>query len=666
MTGIDIPGFALIEKIGAGGMATVWKARQLSLDREVAIKILYSKFANDPTDVSRFQTEAQSAARLKHPGIVQVYDANALNGMYYFVMEYVAGYTVGEWIKRKGVISLKESLVVAECVVDALEYAWNEAGIIHCDVKPDNVLVDADGSVKVSDLGLARTLSQMLRDEASEDIMGTPAYISPEQALGEATLDFRADVYSLGAMLYHMVTGRVPFAGNPPEEIMDLQVSSTIPDPIDVNPELTGPICWLIEKMMCKDPAGRQSSWAAVRQDLERVKLGLRPHGEALPTGLSTVERSPARGSKTSAPVEDMWKPRGPSVARQLVNLVLLLILAGAGFYTYLHWKEREALARLPPSPVAPAESPAPAPAPAAAPVGRQWEVEYQNALAWITAHPGRYDDGIGMLSRVAAGAVGTPFAAMAQVRVDALTAERTRRVEDVLRELDRVAGPMMAARRREDAARVYRDYAGELAQETAAPRAAKRDACLAGIGAAEAAPTPEPVVVVDGKAVLTGVAREVLNGAWRTAHARVRELIEQGGGGMPPESLKALAADLEGALAADARALASFEAQKGQQISVLLRTGRRDLRVQDVRDGLIVAEVIRAPEDRLSPATLEFGLDLLSFRERLERMGRDEFPGMLLVRGMLARKAQSTDSARAYFSRCSPLLSEQLLAELP
>jgi eukaryotic-like serine/threonine-protein kinase len=662
MSGIDIPGFTLIEKIGAGGMATVWKARQLSLDREVAIKILYSKFANDPNDVARFQTEAQSAARLKHPGIVQVYDANVLNGMYYFVMEYVAGYTVGEWIKRKGVLPLKDSLLVAECVVDALEYAWNEAGIIHCDVKPDNVLVDADGSVKVSDLGLARTLSQMLRDEAAEDILGTPAYISPEQALGESTLDFRADVYSLGAMLYHMVSGRVPFAGNPPEEIMDLQVSATIPDPIDVNPELTGPVCWLIEKMMCKDPAGRQASWAAVRQDIERVKLGLRPHGEALPAGLSTVERSPARSSKTQAPVEGMWKPRGPGVLRQLVNLALLLTVAGAAFYTYLHWKERESLLRATPPPAVPAEVP-PA-VPAAVPVDRQWEVDYQNALDWITAHPGRYEDGIGMLARVAQGAAGSSLAAKAQVRLDALVAERARRIDEVIRELDRVAGPLVATGRREDAARVYHEYAGALASETAAVRAAKGDACLAGIGAPE--PEAKPAAAaVDVDTVLDGVARQVLNGEWQPAHAAVHELLEQGGEGLSRESLEALAVDLEGALAAEARVFASFEEQKGKAISVQLRSGRRDLRVQDVRDGLVFTEVIRTPDDRLSPATLEFGLDMLSFRERLERMGPDAYPGMHLMRGVLARKAGATDSARQFFGRGPPILRDRLLADV-
>ena len=292
----DIDGFEILEKIGEGGMASVWKARQLSLDRIVAIKVLSEVFSNDPGDVRRFQEEAQAAAKLKHPGIVQVHDAKAENGMYYFIMEYVSGYTVGDWVRRKGVLSEKDALLVADCVADALEYAWDHAGIVHCDIKPDNIIIDEDGTVKVADLGLARTISMMESSvELLDEIMGTPAYISPEQASGETNLDFRSDIYSLGAMLYHLVTGHMMFEDFDDDAKLEKHIEDTVADPIELNPQLSKGVCWLIERMTAKDPELRQSSWGAVRSDIRRVQHGHLPHGGLLPEGCSTVSRSPRR-----------------------------------------------------------------------------------------------------------------------------------------------------------------------------------------------------------------------------------------------------------------------------------------------------------------------------------------------------------------------------------
>ena len=167
MADIQITGFEMLEKLGEGGMASVWKARQVSLDRMVAIKVLAPRFASDTDDVEMFRREAQQAAKLKHPGIVQVYDAGTENGLYFFVMEYVAGYTVGDWVTRKERLSENDVLLLAECVAGALAYAWDSSRIIHCDIKPDNVMLDDDGSVKVTDLGLARTMNAMHAPQVS-------------------------------------------------------------------------------------------------------------------------------------------------------------------------------------------------------------------------------------------------------------------------------------------------------------------------------------------------------------------------------------------------------------------------------------------------------------------------------------------------------------------
>ena len=296
MDSLTIPGFEFIEKIGQGGMAEVWKARQVSLDRIVAIKILHPQLAGDAHEVDRLLMEARSAAKLKHVGIVQVYDANLIDGMPYVIMEYIAGYNVSDWVRRKGRLEERDALLVAECVATALSCAWTVAGIIHCDIKPDNIMVDRDGTIKVADLGLARSIGPRSSRASSEEIMGTPSYISPEQSQGGQALDCRSDIYSLGAMLYHLVTGRRLFEQYKDLDAMDRQITDQEPDPLELNPAISQGLAWLIEKMLVKDREGRQSDWNAVLKDIAAVQAGRMPVSSIPTSGqVSTVKRSPRR-----------------------------------------------------------------------------------------------------------------------------------------------------------------------------------------------------------------------------------------------------------------------------------------------------------------------------------------------------------------------------------
>jgi tRNA A-37 threonylcarbamoyl transferase component Bud32 len=292
---IDLPGYEILEKIGQGGMATVWAARQLSLDRTVAIKILSPQLVLDPDVLRRFRQEAQATAKLKHPGIVQVYDAGEHKGLVYLVLEYVAGCTVAELLDRKGRLAEKQALLVAEGVALSLGYAWTEAGIIHCDVKPANVIIDNDGAVKLSDLGLARSIGRHAVANDAQFFEGTPNYASPEQGRGDAELDCRTDIYSLGAMLYHITTGRLPFGRLRDDEIVQKHLFEFLPDPLDIQADISIGMASLIEKMMVKDRALRYPGWEAVQADIAEVEKGGLPPGEMPLLGQSTVLRSEAR-----------------------------------------------------------------------------------------------------------------------------------------------------------------------------------------------------------------------------------------------------------------------------------------------------------------------------------------------------------------------------------
>lgn len=291
----QLAGYEILGKIGDGGMSTVWKARQLSLDRLVAIKTLAPAYLPDEEAWRRFRLEAKAAARLSHPGIVQVFDAGESSGLPYIVMEYVDGRSLADILAEHGRLPEQDSLVVADAVAQALGYAWDKDCIIHCDVKPDNILVASDGAVKVVDLGLARFIGIHRRSSDGDMIVGTPNYTAPEQAEGAPDLDCRVDIYSLGATLYHLVTGKLPFAGSPGSSAMDRHMHEFLPDPLELDPSLQPATAWLIEKMMVKDRAYRPAYWSEVLLDLAEVRAGRMPRPPLPEPGQSTVSRSARR-----------------------------------------------------------------------------------------------------------------------------------------------------------------------------------------------------------------------------------------------------------------------------------------------------------------------------------------------------------------------------------
>lgn len=291
---MKLEGFDILEQLGHGGMATVYRARQVSLDREVAIKVFAPDFEPTPEDRESFQNEARMAARLKHPGLVQVYDAIFSGDTYCFVMELIRGYTVAAWGQRKGHLDEDSLLSVADAVADALDYAWRLQGVIHCDIKPENIMVDEDGTVKVLDLGLAKTAQAMRHKGTDDQVYGTPQYISPEQAIGQSDLDCRTDIYALGASLYQLATGRPLFPDVTDAEAMERQVRGRAPNPRTLNPDLSPAFASLLEKMLAKDRDRRQRDWETVRADIATVRLG-HPLASGNPVpNASTVESGPA------------------------------------------------------------------------------------------------------------------------------------------------------------------------------------------------------------------------------------------------------------------------------------------------------------------------------------------------------------------------------------
>ncbi len=273
----QVDGYDIIAKLAQGATASVWKARQISLGRLVVIKSLYEHLARDADDVQLFKREALVAANLKHPGIVQVYDFGRYKqgAGYYIVMEYISGYTVGDWLRRKGRLEEKDALIIAHSVSEALRYAWEQARVVHCDIKPENIMVDGDGTVKITDLGLAQAFSTVKETACAADeicVMGTPNYMSPEQARGENNLDCRTDIYALGATLHHILSGALPFGNAEPADIVARQQTSLLEDPRALNPSISADLARLIMKMLAKDPAARYQNWTETLREIIRLE----------------------------------------------------------------------------------------------------------------------------------------------------------------------------------------------------------------------------------------------------------------------------------------------------------------------------------------------------------------------------------------------------------
>lgn len=268
--------YEIMDELGRGGMGKVYRARHVTLDRIVALKMLSEQFSKDHGFVQRFLREARTAARLNHPNIVQIYDFGQVGAVYYLAMEFVEGHSVGAWLRSQGRFSERDAVNIIRYVCIALGVAHAQ-GMVHRDVKPDNMMLSVKGEVKLVDLGLAKSITEDAALTQTGSSMGTPHYISPEQIKGLKDIDRRADIYSLGASLYHLVTGHTPYTGESGPVIMTRHLMEVLADPRKYEPSLGEGLVRVIRKMMAKEREQRYQDIDTVDQDLWRLQRGEAP-----------------------------------------------------------------------------------------------------------------------------------------------------------------------------------------------------------------------------------------------------------------------------------------------------------------------------------------------------------------------------------------------------
>lgn len=248
--------YRLIRKIGQGAMGTVYEAIQEGLERRVALKVLSKVLMSDKKFVSRFKREARAVSQLNHPNIVTIFQIGEEDGLHYFSMEFVDGRSLDKLLKQRGKLGVAESLTLITQAAHGLAHAWN-CNVVHRDVKPGNLLLASNGIIKIADFGLAKAPDANEALTMTGAVVGTPYYMSPEQIRNAKDVDFRADIYSLGATLFHLVTGRAPFEGESPFEIAIKVATMPTPRVREINPAVPPPIAEMIEKMLVKNPQER-------------------------------------------------------------------------------------------------------------------------------------------------------------------------------------------------------------------------------------------------------------------------------------------------------------------------------------------------------------------------------------------------------------------------
>jgi eukaryotic-like serine/threonine-protein kinase len=315
--------------LGRGGMAEVHRGRDLRLGREVAVKVLRSDLARDPSFQVRFRREAQAAASLNHPAIVAVYDTgedrSSSGATPYIVMEYVEGDTLRDVLRREGVLSPERAMNFAADICNALDFSHRN-GIVHRDVKPGNVMVTPQGTVKVMDFGIARAVSDSAATMTSTAaVIGTAQYLSPEQARGES-VDARSDVYSVGCLLYELVTGAPPFTGDSPVSVAYQHVREDPKLPSSVNPAIPPELDAILLKALSKNPANRYQSAADMRNDLLRALAGQRV--EATPV-MGDAEKTAIIGTPPGGYGDGEWDDEDDDARKRRRNRIIAAVIAG-------------------------------------------------------------------------------------------------------------------------------------------------------------------------------------------------------------------------------------------------------------------------------------------------------------------------------------------------
>jgi len=559
--------FSIVRKIGEGGMGAVYEAVQIGINRRVALKVLSPKLKEKPAFLERFRREARAAGALNHPNMVTVYEAGEVQGHHYLAMEYVDGETLRTRLTRSGKLSVDESLVIARYVAEAIDYAWNHGKIVHRDIKPENIMRTPEGHVKGADRGRAKSIEEDTTVTAVGAGIGTPAYMAPEQSQSARDVDCRADVYSLGIVLFEMLTGQLPFQGDTPQAMVTAHLEQPLPGLRSLNPELPKGVCDVVRRMCEKDAAHRYQTAAELIADIDAVRSGVAPSASVV---LSPRDASAAPTSRRHR------RATKKSAAPMALGLVLLLGLGGGVGYLLLNREKpgSEVPAGKDGTPQESAEAKA--------------EKLFDQAVEYSRNHPTEYQALIEKFGEVAQESQGTKYAALAR--------EEIRKVQEA---------------RNQAALQAWQKVKGQVEEQLASGRFGEAMATLDSHRGRTREPLTRELLELSQKvenraldrfkSVHRKAADLLATGDYAAARALYAEIAGIGVEGVEDRVTKELdkVAQLESAAAARAKAVAE-EYQKEWRRAVALARGARYQEALDRLDMLAKRETLQSLAERI------------------------------------------------------------------
>lgn len=663
--GTTIGGFRLVKLLGRGGMGEVYLARQLSLDRMVALKLLSRSGSLSGDAAERFVQEIRLTARLEHPYLVTAFEAGEDAGVLYLAMAYIRGATLHERVRRHGPLSETDALVLGRKLASALAHAWREMKLLHRDIKPSNILLDSNGEPRLADLGLAKCLDKNDGRTIVGALLGTPNYMSPEQAEGRETLDIRADIYSLGATLYTAVTGQIPYEAASVVETLRRQATEPLPDPRTFTPQLSEEFVDLLGTLLARDAFDRPKSWESVIEILDRM---LSRHPGA--AGILPLIEAPSLPPLSSAPVPA--PPRNLAVIAAGLSIAAALGV-GAGL-VWLRLAPGMARPRMPDAPATPAPSVPPPPAitaamssPPAAPLllpgpadlrdddllpkgGRALDPSLRErigaALAaardYARTHPEDIDGQIERFRKVAALAPAGPLAHRIQEMIRAAPAMKQSAQAATEAALRAGAEDALRTARYAEAIGKLDPYSGPFVAETKA----LRESLVARLKTA-AVDAHQKAAQERLDTLSDHVAANVAKGSYPAALSELDRAAADAGFATVLDSVRSTRALVAALAGAQTNILASFLAQKGIEVPVEFRTGRTEtLQIGSVRGTTVTGRRL------LKEGFVErpFALADLSLKEKEKRLGLGAGATAAVAQGLLALEAGEAPLAA---SRC-------------
>ncbi|MFA7186540.1 MAG: protein kinase, partial [Victivallales bacterium] len=353
--GMLIDDFELESPLGSGILGEVWLANQVSMKRPVAIKILSPAIATNPKSMSRFIDDVKNVGKLSHPYIVPALKAGNKGQIYYLAYEYIKGKSIASLIAEGKPLDETEILKYAESIAEALMYAWNKFEILHCDLSPDHVIIDSHGRPKIIDMAISKTIAEDASVTSTGLILGSPPFMSPEIVSGKKDIDSRVDIFSLGAIIYSMATGSMPYENLPPAKLFMMQLKETFPKVKDKNPKASERLARLVEIMTARKKTYRQRSWEDVIFDIRQVMAGKMPETPQPPSLSNNVtdkfESCPkikcasfhpkrARfGKDSKTRLLEIYRKSPKKQSPVYMGILILIILCAAGAILFFHYK---------------------------------------------------------------------------------------------------------------------------------------------------------------------------------------------------------------------------------------------------------------------------------------------------------------------------------------